>query len=270
MIVEFAAGDKVVHGEQFKHDEVRYNLLHKIIEFPRSLKLKSADGSLIFAQSEGHNPWLWVSGELESAQRMERVRELVKVVQEVPFPGVTAEPETAKMYAEAWREAKGTTFYTYMMLEAYSCPAVHWPDHVGGLPVQAGLEHTAVIPEFMAGFMEDAFNLPTTPDSCLMRAEEAARSGCLYLWMADDFPAAIANIAHRSARHGRINDVYTPPASRKRGYASALVSALCHNLLQEGLTPVLYADAANPDSNKVYRSIGFMAAGRIAELKTED
>ncbi|MNN93748.1 FR47-like protein [compost metagenome] len=77
----------------------------------------------------------------------------------------------------------------------------------------------------------------------------------------------MAKITHRSVRHARINDVYTPSGHRKHGYASALVAALCGRLLDEGLTPVLYADGKNPDSNKVYQSIGFQHAGQIADLK---
>ncbi|MNR60825.1 FR47-like protein [compost metagenome] len=77
----------------------------------------------------------------------------------------------------------------------------------------------------------------------------------------------MARIAHRSPRHGRINDVYTPPAERKKGYASAIVAELCSILEGESLQPMLYADQGNPDSNRVYRNIGFMENGIVVDIK---
>jgi predicted GNAT family acetyltransferase len=61
--------------------------------------------------------------------------------------------------------------------------------------------------------------------------------------------------------------VYTPSGSRKKGYASALVSELCSILESERLRPMLYADLKNPDSNKVYKNIGFVESGKIADIK---
>lgn len=38
-------------------------------------------------------------------------------------------------------------------------------------------------------------------------------------------------------------------------------------LLSEDLVPMLYADLKNPDSNKVYRNIGFVESGKIVDIK---
>jgi predicted GNAT family acetyltransferase len=55
-----------------------------------------------------------------------------------------------------------------------------------------------------------------------------------------------------------IGSVYTPPHFRGKGYAMACVSHLCRKILNEGWKfCALYADRANPDSNKVYQKIGF-------------
>ncbi|EHB65870.1 MULTISPECIES: GNAT family N-acetyltransferase [Paenibacillus] len=63
-----------------------------------------------------------------------------------------------------------------------------------------------------------------------------------------------------------INAVYTPKEEWKKGYASVLVAELGLLLNREGLTPMLYADQANSDSNRVYRNIGFTSCGTIAEI----
>ena len=40
-----------------------------------------------------------------------------------------------------------------------------------------------------------------------------------------------------------------------------LVSSVTQQLLRDGLTPMLYADAGYPPSNAVYRKIGYVKQG---------
>ena len=52
--------------------------------------------------------------------------------------------------------------------------------------------------------------------------------------------------------------VYTPPALRRRGFASALVAAVSAVGLASGKEVcVLYTDLANPTSNSIYQKIGY-------------
>ncbi|MGN7761699.1 GNAT family N-acetyltransferase [Paenibacillus sp. 22594] len=267
MFESFETGDEVLQSEAFMKEEVRYNLIHRITEYPEAIRLTTSDRKLIFTQSPGHNPWLWVSGELRREQQERLVQQLAERVQLNEFPGISAQPEIAKTFAEAFCDRKGKLYHTNMMLEAYHCPEVRKPAEVHGYLEKAKAEQVPVIAEFLTGFMKDAFGEMLRPEDFLTIAAEDAASGDLYLWMADHTPVSMAKITHRSARHARINDVYTPASHRKQGYASALVAALCEHLLSAELTPVLYADGKNPDSNKVYQSIGFMNAGQIADLK---
>ncbi|MCL6602466.1 MAG: hypothetical protein K6T94_06260 [Paenibacillus sp.] len=267
MFQKFAAGDGVLSNEAFVQEEVEHNLIHMISTFEDSTKIKSDDNQLIFAHSKGFNPWLWVSKELDPDQRSVWVKELVNQVKDDSFPGISAEPNTARLFAESFCEGRGALFHTNMILVAYHCPELIQLDKVNGYMLQATVEHSADIAEFMAGFSEDALGVAAVPQSFLTAAEEAARSGDLYLWIVDETPVSMAKIGHLSARHGRINLVYTPLTHRKKGYASATVAGVCSKLLQENITPMLYADGKNPDSNKVYQSIGFIETGRIADIK---
>jgi predicted GNAT family acetyltransferase len=56
----------------------------------------------------------------------------------------------------------------------------------------------------------------------------------------------------------RIGPVYTPPAHRGRGYASALVAAISQLSLDRGAAACcLYTDLANPTSNRIYLAVGY-------------
>ena len=52
--------------------------------------------------------------------------------------------------------------------------------------------------------------------------------------------------------------MYTPPAERKKGYASAAVAALSQRLLDEGSPRCfLFANAGNATANKIYQALGY-------------
>ena len=60
----------------------------------------------------------------------------------------------------------------------------------------------------------------------------------------------------------RVSAVYTPPGHRGCGYASANVAALSQRSLEDGASAcMLYTDAANPTSNKIYERIGYRQVG---------
>jgi predicted GNAT family acetyltransferase len=64
----------------------------------------------------------------------------------------------------------------------------------------------------------------------------------------------------------RISAVYTPPEQRGRGYASANVAALSQEALGAGAGAcMLYTDAANPVSNRIYQRIGYRPVGTADE-----
>ena len=71
-------------------------------------------------------------------------------------------------------------------------------------------------------------------------------------------PVAMAAAVGPTPGGIRISAVYTPPAERRRGYATALVAALGRAQLEVGRRfCLLDTDLANPTSNAVYRRIGY-------------
>jgi predicted GNAT family acetyltransferase len=65
----------------------------------------------------------------------------------------------------------------------------------------------------------------------------------------------------------RVNFVYSPPEFRGRGYATACVTALTRQLLDEGRAfCCLYADRANPTSTGIYERIGYRPIGDASDF----
>ena len=59
--------------------------------------------------------------------------------------------------------------------------------------------------------------------------------------------------------HGiRVGPVYTPPADRGHGFASAVTAAASQGPARRGRRFVfLFTDLSNPTSNKIYQAIGY-------------
>ena len=91
----------------------------------------------------------------------------------------------------------------------------------------------------------------------------------VFLWKDEGEICSMAMIAHRGEHFTRINTVVTDRSKRGKGYAGMLVSEMCRNEQQNGNEIMLYADADNPASNRLYQRIGFEQVGQIAEYKME-
>lgn len=64
----------------------------------------------------------------------------------------------------------------------------------------------------------------------------------------------------------RVGPVFTPPALRGRGYASALVGQMTAMLLNRGLRfCFLFTDLANPTSNNIYQRVGYEPVSDVDE-----
>ena len=106
---------------------------------------------------------------------------------------------------------------------------------------------------------------PLTGDERGM-VQRAIEGGRLFVWK-DPQPVSMAAWAGPTPRGVRVNMVYTPPELRRRGYASAAVSALTKRLLDSGRKFVfLFTDLSNPTSNKIYQQMGYEAVCDINEV----
>lgn len=68
-----------------------------------------------------------------------------------------------------------------------------------------------------------------------------------------------------------IGGVYTPPPWRGRGFAGSAVASLAALAFAEGKRAAsLWADVANPISNRCYAKIGFKAVDLLTDFRLVD
>lgn len=84
----------------------------------------------------------------------------------------------------------------------------------------------------------------------------------------DGQPVSLAGYSGPTPHGIRVGPVYTPPAQRGKGYASACVAALSRLLLDGGRAYCfLFTDMGNPTSNPIYQAIGYRPVCDVDEYR---
>jgi len=182
---------------------------------------------------------------------------------ETPLRDIVAESRTARDCAEL----TGVDYTPHIGLQLYRLERVAGQREVPGRLREADEGDLPLLAAWQRVFLEEiaARNVTDTPEE-LVRRRFAAGSGN-WLWEVDGTPVAHAGHRPTPVRSARIAPVYTVPGQRGRGYAGALVAAVCDRLLAAGRYPIyLFADLANPTANGVYRRVGFEAVAEHLHL----
>ncbi len=266
MFLPFLKGDSVLNNKSFTEYEVQFNLIHRIADDEGAFLLRSEDNKVIIAQSNYSFPmWIWVHPSANSELIGQIINEVKKRFAEQDSFQLIGTPEFMNLFFQKYTCSNEKV----MEMESFMCENVLMPRDIPGLLTLPTLEDLEVIADFCVGFIYDGFGKKVTRDSQLEGAKRLINSKNLYVLKVNEEIVNMANIAHRSVRHARINYVYTPPAHRKRGYASKIVAELSSLIIKEGLTPVLFTDLTNSTSNKVYKGIGYTECGKVDHYKIE-
>ena len=203
---------------------------------------------------------LLVSG-LPPAFAKEAVAALAPV--RADLPAVRGTPSSATAFSQAWTEVTGTTATTSFEETLYRLGELVPPLGGVGEPRPAGLEDGVLLVEWLDAFFVEAFDCASNPEaSRAVLADIAATGGRVVLWTVDGAPVAMARVHGCLLGMSRIGPVYTPPEHRGRGYGAAVTAEAVRLASQMGARDVvLFADVANPVSNRIYRRLGFVPAG---------
>ncbi|WP_454195508.1 GNAT family N-acetyltransferase [Nocardia sp. Marseille-Q1738] len=216
----------------------------------RFLSVHDEDASVIGAAMRvaGRDVYL---GELPPDSIAAVARSLADVVPE--SAGVEGIVGDATAFAQHWCALLGTGFHQSYTTRLYRLGALRMPD-VAGNPRQAIESDIALLQAWLAAMREESEMGPGLGEAAIRRRIVAGR---WWLWERDGEPVSLA--AHQIPIQGwsRIGPVYTPPAARGHGYASAVTAHVAKLLRAEGLDVCLFADTANATATRIYRTIGF-------------
>jgi len=182
------------------------------------------------------------------------------------LPGVLGPAEVAGPFAAAWTGRSDVPHGTHMQTRVYELRAVVHPRGVPGHFRKAREDDVPCVAEWMFAFHAEAVE-SCGEDEARRLAERRIAAGEAHLWE-DGRPVSLASRVRTTRRGAMISNVYTPPALRRRGYATACVAALSQALLDSGWEfCALFADLANPQSNSIYQKIGYRGICDFTEYR---
>lgn len=169
-----------------------------------------------------------------------------------PLPGVVGPSEIARAFSLRWDPAARRA----LSERIYECDRIGFEGSARGEFREATPDLEPLLVEWGRQFCIDAgldSELAAAPD----HVRRLLADGRMVVWV-DGGPVSMAARNADTPHGSRVSWVFTPSALRRRGYATALVAALTHRVLDSGRRfCFLYTDLANPTSNSIYQSIGY-------------
>ena len=188
-------------------------------------------------------------------------------------PGVSgAEPE-AQAFADAWCALTGATATRRMAQRIYRLTEVRPVPPIPGAMREATAADRGLLLAWMVTFAGEALvdrEGETERIERLLDARLVSNETGYFLWEDQGVPVCLVGTGGPTPNGVRIGPVYTSPAFRGRGYASALTAAVSALSLQRGRRfCFLYTDLANPTSNAIYQRIGYEPVCDASDVRFE-
>ncbi|MGZ8438313.1 MAG: GNAT family N-acetyltransferase [Candidatus Limnocylindrales bacterium] len=184
------------------------------------------------------------------------------------LPGVLGPVEHALAFSERWGSLTGRSWRRNFSERSFRLRRVIAPPPAPGALRIATPADRSLVAAWMRAFTDEALGEddPDTSEAMTDRWLEG-RGRTLYLWD-DAGPVSLCGVGGRTPHGVRIGPVYTPPETRRRGYASALVAASSQLQLDAGRRfCFLFTDLANPTSNHIYQTIGYEPIRDVDEYR---
>jgi GNAT superfamily N-acetyltransferase len=188
------------------------------------------------------------------------VDELAAALAGYHVPGVNGPDRLAWALAAAWPQPVGAEPRVKVHQRLYRLDALVAPTHPAAGQGRAGREDDLdLCVAWCDAFEVEVHNQPTPLGH---RPDMEARLATGRVWIWEDTNATPASMAARSPvveGVARVGPVYTPPEHRRFGYGAAVTAACTADALAQGAEGVvLFTDLANPTSNAIYQTIGYV------------
>ena len=176
------------------------------------------------------------------------------------LPGIRGTRGTAMAFADAWCSVTGAHAGEAIGRTLYRLDELVPPTGVPGASRIAGAADAELLFDWLDGFFVDAFDAASDREARRgYLADIRADGGHVVLWSVDGVPVSMARVHAPAAGMCRIGPVYTPAASRGRGFGAAVTAAAVRHAHRRcARHVVLFADVANPGANRIYRRLGFV------------
>lgn len=173
-------------------------------------------------------------------------------------PGVNGEAATVDRFAREWEARTGQASRTRVSMRMYVLRELRAPEGIAGNPRLASSHDLDRVATWLQSFWEEAM-LGEPDEDHEATARRRLAAGQIWLWDVHGETVSLAAVSAPANGVARVGPVYTPRDRRGHGYGSAVTAAASQAGIDRGATHVvLYTDLANPVSNSIYQTIGYV------------
>jgi predicted GNAT family acetyltransferase len=211
---------------------------------------------LVSIRTPPHNQLLSYTDKLNTINFL--VEELSKIASDLP--GIMGFKAGALRFAQRWVLKNNISYKLDMHERIYQLDKVNketlGPNHFSlAIP-----DEKKLLLNYLEAFIKEA--LPKTSPEEIKRSQKrlelAIENQKVYVLKIKEKIVSMVQRAGETPNGQTINMVYTPPAERRKGYATETVAKVSQKILHEGKKYCfLFTDLTNPTSNKIYQTIGY-------------
>lgn len=256
----------VVDNLLIGNDRIVFNLI-LLLRTQSGARLYTDGKCFLSAQSDASRPlWLYVNDNISQDAENEISKILSDALRENQCLKINAREGYTENLLFRFSKEHGLRFSKLCTMNAYAVRTVNEIPPVGEM-IASEAKDIPEIAKFSQIATADDNGGELSDEDALIFARRHAETGDLFFWR-DGEIVSMARVT-KYGKYARINSVVTKREARGKGYAKMLVGEIAKRLLAEGLTPVLYAHAENPSSNRCYTRLGFTKRGEICEFRLE-
>jgi len=195
---------------------------------------------------------------LSKVRELEALKAIAQDVQKLSNlpPGVSGPVEEVESFLQDWQASTEQSYQQPKELRIHQLEQINSLETSNGQLRLATESDRPLLLEWFTAFATEVGDdiVLGSPESVV---DHGLNHHSIYLWE-HEIPVSWANGRQSPPGTGRIGPVYTPPEYRRKGYATACVTALSQKLLDEGCQHCyLFTEVSNPTSNHIYYEIGY-------------
>ena len=254
-----------VNLDLLKNDGYCFFVLSRILQGECRLTITDNKRIIVCHSCDPYPVWVWLPDDA-TVQEMEQAYIIVKDNFDIEKHRFNVKYSLAEYMIE--RAAKdGISLKIAINMLAYSCPNPIEPSKKSnGKCVPATIDDVELVASYMDTFHQDCKVDIMNIEAYREKAKALIEDGRLFLWLDGDDKVAMCSYGI-SGEKGSINNVFTRPDMRRKGYAANIVYQVTKIVEAQDKHPVLYTDADYVASNACYEGIGYVKQGSLCTVQ---
>lgn len=254
-----------VNIDILKDDEFCFFVLSRILQGECRLTITDNMRIIVCHSCDPYPVWVWLPDDATS-EEMNQVYIIIKGNFDIEKYRFNMKYSLAE-YMIRRAANDGISLKIAINMLAYACPNPMEPaKKVNGKCVPATVDDVELIASYLDTFHIDCKVDMMSMDAYREKAMALVEDGRLYFWV-DDYDKVAMCSYGISGEKGSINNVFTRPDMRRKGYAANIVYQVTKIVETQGKLPVLYTDADYTASNACYEAIGYVKQGSLCTVQ---